>query len=292
MIFGKLWKSFQAQLNKVANFFWTADPIAQMQYEYDRIVDQLKEGRVGLEQYQALVARVARQVENNRKNVALLEAKIKAHLKSGNRDLAAKFALQLEKAKKELVENEAQQKMHNQAYENNLTKVKHASEKLGVLRDKIHKYDADLKMSRAEAELAKVVQSFNLDVTTDLGQIEQVIQDKIDRNRAVARVAADLSGEGLEEVQREQELEASMGEDALQQFEAEHGLSRPEPPAPPALPAPAMDETTLPAPHFAPEPESAPEPEPAPEPQSEPEPEPESEPEPAHGSPPSWNYPQ
>lgn len=48
MIIGKLWGSFRAQLNKLANFFWTADPIAQMQYEYDQAVEQLKGGREGL----------------------------------------------------------------------------------------------------------------------------------------------------------------------------------------------------------------------------------------------------
>ena len=50
MILGKLWHSLMAQINKVANIFWTADPIAQMQYEYDLAVAQMKEGREGLEQ--------------------------------------------------------------------------------------------------------------------------------------------------------------------------------------------------------------------------------------------------
>ena len=48
MILGKLWKSLAAQMNKIANFFWTADPIAQLQYEYDKAVDQMKDGREGL----------------------------------------------------------------------------------------------------------------------------------------------------------------------------------------------------------------------------------------------------
>ena len=51
MILQKFWGAFVAQLNKVANIFWEADPIAQMRYEYDQAVAQLKEGRVGLEQY-------------------------------------------------------------------------------------------------------------------------------------------------------------------------------------------------------------------------------------------------
>ena len=52
MIIEKFWSAFVAQLNKIANIFWEADPIAQLQYEYDRAVEQLKDGRVGLEQYQ------------------------------------------------------------------------------------------------------------------------------------------------------------------------------------------------------------------------------------------------
>ncbi len=49
MIFSKIWAAIRAQFNKLANYFWEADPIAQMQYEYDMAVEELKEGRKGLE---------------------------------------------------------------------------------------------------------------------------------------------------------------------------------------------------------------------------------------------------
>jgi phage shock protein A len=228
MIFGKLWRALGAQLNKLANLFWTADPIAQMQYEYDLAVEQLKQGREGLEQYRALVDRVGRQVAGNRSHVATLEAKVRASLQAGDRDTAGKFVLEMQRAKKELAENEEQLKMHEEAYNNNVTKVKHASGKLGQIRDKIAKYDAELKMSKAEAELAKLAQDFNFNVTTDFGQIEQVIQDKIGLNRAKARVAADLSGEGLEEVKHEQAVEKAMADQALRDFEVQMGLVTPE----------------------------------------------------------------
>jgi hypothetical protein len=64
MILQKFWSAFVAQINKVANLFWEADPVAQMRYEYDRAVDQLKEGRGGLEQYRGLVERVTRQAQS------------------------------------------------------------------------------------------------------------------------------------------------------------------------------------------------------------------------------------
>jgi phage shock protein A len=228
MILGKLWKALAAQMNKIANFFWTADPIAQLQYEYDKAVDQLKDGRDGLEQYRALVERVTRQVNGDRNHVASLEARIKAYLKAGERETASRFALELQKAKKELAENEAQLKLHETAYTNNVTKIKHATKKLADLKDKIQKYDAELKLSRAEAELAKLATSFNFDITTDFGQIEDVIQDKIGLNRAKVRVAADLSGEGIEDIKREEAVEQAIADEALREFEIEMGMVTPE----------------------------------------------------------------
>jgi phage shock protein A len=228
MILGKLWKTLAAQMNKIANFFWTADPIAQLQYEYDKAVDQMKEGREGLEQYRALVERVTRQVNGDREHVRKLEAQVKAYLQIGERETASKFALELQRAKKELAENEAQLKLHETAYGNNVTKVQHATKKLADLKQKIQKYDAELKLSRAEAELAKLATSFNFDITTDFGQIEDVIQDKIGLNRAKVRVAADLSGDGLEKIKAEQTVEKNMADQALRDFEIEMGMVTPE----------------------------------------------------------------
>ena len=118
--------------------------------------------------------------------------------------------------------------MHEKAYNNNVDKIRHASGKLAGVRDKIKKYEADLKMSNAEAELARLSQSFNFDVTTDFGELEMVIQEKIDLNRAAVRVASDLSDEGMETIEAEQALEESMAEDLLSQFEVDMGLKTAE----------------------------------------------------------------
>jgi phage shock protein A len=228
MILGKLWHAIMAQINKIANVFWTADPIAQMQYEYDMAVAQLKEGRQGLEQYRALVERVTRQVETDKQNAAKLEAKVKAYLAAGDRESAGSFALEMQKAKQQLAENEGQLALHEKAYENNLTKIKRSTQKLADVRNKIAKYDAELKMSRAEAEMAQLASDLNFDVTTDFGQIEQVINEKISLNRAKARVAADMSDEGIVDIEREEAMEAAMAEQALKDFEVEMGLVTPD----------------------------------------------------------------
>jgi len=228
VILHKFWAAFKAQLNKIANVFWEADPVAQMRYEYDQAVAQLKDGRVGLEQYRGLVERVTRQVNGNKSHTAQLEAQTKAYLKAGDRATAAKFALELQKAKQELATNEQQLEMHETAYGNNLKKIQHANEKLIELRDKIQKYDAELKMSAAEAEIAKLAEGLDINVTTDFGEIESVIQRKIDQNRGKVRVAADLSSKGIADIQAEERMQSQLAEEALSSFEVELGLKSPE----------------------------------------------------------------
>jgi phage shock protein A len=225
---GKIWNAIRAQFNKMANWFWSRDPIAQMQLEYDKAVAQMKEGRKGLEQYRGLVERVNRQVVSGEKRIQQLTAKIKAYLKSGDRATAGQLAIQLQQTQQELAENQEQLKMHEEAYQNNVEKIKHATKKLGKVREKIKKYEAELKMSQAEAELARLSQAFNFDVTTDFGELEQLIQEKIDLNRATVRVAADLSGEGVEEIKAEKAMEESLAEDLLNEFEVAMGIKTPE----------------------------------------------------------------
>ncbi len=228
MILGKFFGAIRAQLNKLANFFWEADPIAQMQYEYDQAVEQLKEGRVGLEQYRGLVERVSRQVRDGESQVNKLQAQAKAYLKAGDRETAGSYALQLTKAKTQLDENKQQLAMHEAAYQNNLKKIQYANKKLVEVKDKIQKYDAELKMSEAEAEVAKLTQSFNMDITTDFGQLEDVIQRKIDTNRGKARVASDLSNDGIDKIKAEERMEKAMADDALKDLEVELGMRAPE----------------------------------------------------------------
>jgi len=228
VILHKFWAAFMAQINKIANVFWEADPIAQLRYEYDRAVEQLKEGRTGLEQYRGLVERVTRQVAANRAHVQRHEAETKAYLKAGDRTTAAKFALELQKAKEEMAANDQQLQMHETAYGNSLKKIQHANEKLIELRDKIQKYDAELKMSAAEAEIAKLSEVFDVNLTTDFGEIEGVIQQKIDQNRGKVRVAADLSQKGIAEIDAEERMRGQLAEQALQNFEVELGLRSPE----------------------------------------------------------------
>lgn len=228
MIFSKFFRAVRAQFNKIANIFFESDPIAVMQLEVDQATERLKEGRKGLEMYRGLVETVARQVTSAKANASQLEAQIKSHLKAGNRDMAGQLALQLQKVQTEMSANEGQLQMHETAYQNNLLKIQKANKDIVKVREKIRQYDAELKMSAAEAEIAQISESFNMDVTTDFGQIESVIQGKIDANRGRARVAADMSSKGVEFIKAEEAAEKAMAEDLLSKYEVQLGLKSPE----------------------------------------------------------------
>jgi phage shock protein A len=228
MIMGKFFKAFRAQLNKIANIFFESDPIAVMQLEVDSATDRLKEGRKGLEMYRGLVETVARQVAAGKSNIGQLESQIKAHLKAGNRDMAGQLAIQLQKAQTELAANEGQLQMHEGAYQNNLLKIQKANKDIVKVREKIQQYHAELKMSAAEAEIAQISESFDMNVTTDFGEVESMIQRKIDTNRGRARVASDMSSKGVEFIKAEEAAEKAMAEDLLSKYEVQLGLKSPE----------------------------------------------------------------
>jgi len=228
MIFAKFFSALRAQLNKIANIFFESDPIAVMQLEVDQATERLKEGRKGLELYRGLVETVARQVAAGKSNASNLEAQIKAHLKAGNRDMAAQLAVQLQKTENELTANGKQLEMHETAYQNNLLKIQKANKDIVKVREKIRSYDAELKMSAAEAEIAQISESFDMNMTTDFGQIESVIQKQIDNNRGKARVAVDMSSKGVAEIKAEEAAEKVMAEDLLTKFEVQLGLKSPE----------------------------------------------------------------
>ena len=228
MILGKFATAFKAALNKLANFFWSQDPIAILQLEVDQATQRLQEGRSGLEQYRGLVERVHMQVAAGKQNVQRMEGQIRSHLQAGNREVAAQLAIQLQQAKQDLANNEQQLGMHNDAYQNHLLKFQQAQKDIVTLRQKAQRMHAELQMAKAEAEIARVAESVSESVlpnfSTKIGQAEELVQEQIAKHRGEARVAADMSSKGVAEIKAQQQAEAAMGENLLRQFEVEMGL--------------------------------------------------------------------
>jgi phage shock protein A len=191
--------------------------------------ERLKEGRQGLVSYQALVLKVQQQVDEGRRKIVRLTAEIKGHLRANNEAVAAQLALELSQAKGDLTTNEEQLGLHQQAYENNLLKMKTALKDIQKSRHELEKRKAALKMERALAEVAEAAGALNanFDVTSDFGQIMGKLDDQINKSKARSKVASDLSGEGVERLKAQEQAEKALAMDLLQQFKIEEGLVAP-----------------------------------------------------------------
>jgi len=219
---------FSAQLNKLGNFFFEQDPIAMMQLEHDRAVKKVQGARDGLEQYRGLVEGVQTDVNKLERQVDKLKRETQMYLKTGDKVTASKFATQYKTTQARLAEKVRQLAEHEAAYENHLKKFKHANSELGKTRERIKQYEAELKMSEAEADVARISQGFDFDVTTDFSQFEDIVQSKINKNKGAVRVANDLSEQGIAEIEAQERMEAQMGMDALKEFEIEMGMVTPD----------------------------------------------------------------
>lgn len=232
MILGKFATAFRAFLNGIANALWSRDPVAIMQLKIDEATAEVQGAREGVEQYAGLVEGIKRIVAQLSGQSAQLEAQVKAHLKAGNRERAGQLVLQLQKIKQQLEAKEAELKIHNDALQNNLLKLKSANENIVELRQRATQYSAELKMSRAEAEMAKVSEALQGSLvgnyTSGFGEAEALVKGEIDKNRGRAHVAAEMSSTGIAEIKAEEAATRALADDLLSQFEQDLGLRSPE----------------------------------------------------------------
>lgn len=221
--FGRLLVAISAQFGKLFKWLWGIDAIAVYQAEVDRSADEIQQAGEGLEQYRGLVSRLQRQVANGEKEELRLTAKIRTLLTDNNEDKAAEYAIQLRKEQTALIENRSQLLSYEGAYQDNLKKVRYANEKIKGAKEKAEKMQADLRLSKAEAETAKLAQRFNINtnITTGLGEIEDEIQRQIDSNRAKGQVIRDLSQDGLDQIEEDEKLQKAEAKELLLQFKQE-----------------------------------------------------------------------
>lgn len=224
---GRMCSAIGAQFAKGSRVVWSADPIAVYQAEVDNSATEIRDATEGLEQYRGLVSRLERQVATGEKEVARLLARVKSFLTSGDENKAAEYAVQLKKAQTELEENQHQLDGYRNSYQNNLKKIQFARQKIESAKDKARKLDADLKMSKAEAETAKLAEKFNVKTNTldGLGEIEDEIQRQIDANRGKAEVARDLSADGLADIEADENAQKAEARDLLEKMKNEMGLT-------------------------------------------------------------------
>lgn len=246
-LFSRMRSIWYAILNSFVSGLEDKHVVELAEAKLQEATERLKEGRDGLATYQSLVLKVQGQVDEGKRRIDRLTAEIKSHLRAGNEQVAAQLALELQGAKNDYAANSEQLKLHQEAYENNLVKMKQALKDINAAKNELEKKKASLKMERALAEVAETAGALNanLDLSSDFGGLMSKLDDQINKSKAKAKVAADLSGDGVEMVKAKQAAEQQMARDLLDQFKIEEGLM----PAPvrEAAPAATPEKTMGPA---------------------------------------------
>ncbi len=219
-------EAVRAQFGKLAKLIWSADPVAVYQAEVDHSADSIRDATQGLEEYRGLVAQFERKVLNGEKEQGLLTARIKGCLTRNDENKAAEYAVQLKKVQTELVENKQQLDEYHESYQNNLKKIQFARQRIESAKEKAQKLSADLRLSKAEAETAKLAEKFNVRTNTleGLGEIEDEIQRQIDTNRGKAQVLRDLSVDGLDQIAEEEAIQKAEAQEVLEKMKTEMKL--------------------------------------------------------------------
>ena len=161
-----------------------------MQYEYDKTVDQLREGREGLEQYRWST----RHPPGRRRQVASGQLGSQGEGLFGlqRSRIGGKYALVQRPGKRKKKSPAA---MHEDAYNNNVEGQARDRQARGTAAEN-KSTTRTSKMSRARPG-ASSPQNFNLDVTTDLARSRPRFRTR-SASIAPKRVAAGLSAKGSE----------------------------------------------------------------------------------------------
>jgi phage shock protein A len=221
-LFGLLWiinrraarhvtSAASAQIGKMGNWLWNADPKANFQKLLDDAAEEIGDATNAIEANKALVNSLTRQVADNEREVARLDARVKNSLAEDPEDRngkAAEYVMQLSVAQSHLAKNKDQLGKVQSLYQNNLKKIEMARGKIKEAQDRGRQLNVELDMAKTSAKISKLATSFNINSRNleGLGEVEEQMRYQIDKYNAVSEVQTDLGTDGLKELEEEDRL--------------------------------------------------------------------------------------
>ncbi len=202
------------------------NPEALLEVEKENLRKQVSKFNQGLAQHAGLVEQLITRKKKLQREEDDLRAKTAAHLKSGNRQLAGQYALQLKKVDAEHDEVKAQFESAESQYKE-LIKARDVSVREARAKiDEISRGINDVKVQKAAAELNEMASGM---VTTiggagdTLNRLEEIVEEErtlaAGRNR-VAKDSMDLSEINIKESEQE-----ALQDMALAEFAADQGIA-------------------------------------------------------------------
>ena len=202
------------------------NPEALLEIEKENLRKQIAQYNQGLAAHAGLCERLMSQVKRLEGEEGELRAKTSVHLRAGNKEAAAQFALRLQTINVQLKENRTQLESAEKTYQE-LVRAREVS--MRAAQDKIEALKfglSDLKIKNATAELSEMAAGMvqNIGGAGDtLGRLSEMVEEDRQRAAGRARVARDsLDTTGF--VMKEAEQKA-LADQALADFAAREGIA-------------------------------------------------------------------
>ena len=218
------------------------NPRALLEVEKENLRAQIAKYNQGLASHAAMCERLMTQVKKQDAEERDLRAKTTAHLRAGNRDMAAQLALRLQKVTSELTENRKQLEQAEDTYKD-LVKARDVTVDAAKSKIEALKYTIDdMEIKRATAEMTEMASGMISSIGGSgdtLNRLEEMVGEERDKAAGRARVAKDsLNVHDFEMKEAEQE---ALADQALADFAAKEGIAIDPRPMPGSI---ATDPTT------------------------------------------------
>lgn len=212
------------------------DPVLILQQnirDLNDLVPRMNQGIASVKAHVTLLESERHKLQD--KSVAL-QARIKAALKAGRRDMALNYATTLEEVRESLKVNERQWELAKASLEHAL-KVKQAfmKEKEKKTREAIRAI-REAERAKWQREIASAMETFEV---TGIDQTHEEMVSRVEEKAAVDRAHLELALHSVDDagIQMEEEVKRLEANEIVRQFEHELGIDdSEEPPPQPAAP--------------------------------------------------------
>lgn len=202
------------------------NPKALLEVEKENLRKQISRFNQGLASHAGIVEQLIARVKKLEKEETDLRAKTAANLKSGNRELAGQYALQLKRVDTEHDEVKIQLESAESQYKE-LIKARDISVKDAKAKiQEISRGIEDAEVQKAAAELNEMASGMitNIGGSGDtLNRLQEMVEEERTRAAGRSRVARDSMD--LSEINMKESEQEALQDMALAEFAAEQGIS-------------------------------------------------------------------
>jgi len=201
------------------------NPEALLALEKENLREQISKYNRSLASHAGHAERLMGQIERQSRQENESRARVTAHLKAGNRRVAAQHALKLQELTTDLSENRRQLEAAEQTYKQLVrardASIKQAREKIESLRRGID----DMKVKQATAELNEMAAGMISEIGgagDTLNRLEEMVEDERTKAAGRSRVARDALPSADIDVSEMEQL--ALADQALADFAATEGI--------------------------------------------------------------------